>query len=242
MIVYALVLFSSILYSQCDDYNYLECGMDQSCEWIQDIEYGNCSQLSESSCDSNPNCYYDCEFYHGSCAGCCYGSCLGGTYEVDNSYCEESLTGATDCSELDELLCSDDNYAEECEWNEEASYINCNTLSDWECTNFNVDAVGTGCWLQQGECIQWGSWYTWMCYEYDYQCSGGIIQVNTSYCEEIEYELGDMNGDYLINILDVIESINLILIGDYSFIADINDDNNLNILDIIILIDMILDN
>ena len=230
---------------ECSEMVELECIDNDNCEWIEDIEYGNCSQLGEDACDANPNCNYDCEMYHGSCAGCCWGSCLGGNYEINNSFCEENLTEPVDCSELNESLCSDDNYAEECEWVENTTNINCNSLSDNQCTSYNDQLVNSsqGCWLQQGECLQWGSWYTWMCYEYDYQCVGGIIQVDTSYCEEtISGNPGDMNYDGIINIQDIIQIIHLILNADYNSIGDINDDHLLNVLDVIIIVNIILDN
>ena len=59
---------------------------DNNCNWIEDIDYGNCSNYNNSwSCDSNPNCFWDL------CYGGWYGSwshcCRGGSFEVDNSYC-----------------------------------------------------------------------------------------------------------------------------------------------------------
>ena len=236
MMVYVLIFLSSLLYSQCDDYNEFQCVSDGGCEWIEDIEYGNCSQLGEDACNANSNCTFDCEMYHGSCAGCCWGDCLGGNYEIDNSYCQDFSVELPDCSDLSESLCNDDNYGQGCEWFEDTYYINCNNLSDNQCNNYEE------CSLQQGECLQWGSWYTWICYQYDYYCVGGEVEIDNGYCEEIIYESGDINGDYSIDILDVIESINFILVGDYNLLADINHDNNLNILDVILLIEMILDN
>ncbi len=52
---------------------------------------------------------------------------------------------------------------------------------------------------------------------------------------------GDINGDGIINILDVIQTVNIILgVSDVNLQADINDDGIVNILDVVILIDMIL--
>ena len=57
------------------------------------------------------------------------------------------------------------------------------------------------------------------------------------------YEIGDINQDYLINILDIIELINLILnensINDF-YLSDINSDGLLNIQDLIGLVSIIL--
>ena len=75
-------------FEDCSLYNESLCYEQDSCNWVENIQYGYCYNLNEASCDANPNCYYDCEFWHGSCAGCCYGSCLGGSYIIsDNSYC-----------------------------------------------------------------------------------------------------------------------------------------------------------
>jgi len=57
-------------------------------------------------------------------------------------------------------------------------------------------------------------------------------------------EVGDVNQDYSINILDIIEFVNIILSGNNSgiefYLSDLNEDQILNILDIIELINRIL--
>ena len=58
---------------------------------------------------------------------------------------------------------------------------------------------------------------------------------------EVE-EIGDLNNDQTLNILDVIILVNLILSGSsYDHLADINSDQDLNILDIILLVNMVLE-
>ena len=52
--------------------------------------------------------------------------------------------------------------------------------------------------------------------------------------------VGDLNGDSLINVQDVILTINLILISDFDSSADINSDGAVDILDIVQLINLIL--
>ena len=53
--------------------------------------------------------------------------------------------------------------------------------------------------------------------------------------------IGDINGDLTIDILDVILLINIILyIEQYDSIADINNDNEINILDLVELVNIIL--
>ena len=53
---------------------------------------------------------------------------------------------------------------------------------------------------------------------------------------------GDINGDDVINILDLIVLVNMILDGGYSATADLNEDGNVNILDIVALVNIILHN
>ena len=53
---------------------------------------------------------------------------------------------------------------------------------------------------------------------------------------------GNLNGDGVIDILDIIALVNMILNGEYSVIADWNEDGVVNILDIIIYVNIILGN
>ena len=52
--------------------------------------------------------------------------------------------------------------------------------------------------------------------------------------------LGDINGDSLINIQDVILTVNLILNNEYNNQADLNSDETIDILDIVQLVNIIL--
>ena len=58
---------------------------------------------------------------------------------------------------------------------------------------------------------------------------------------------GDVNNDSLINILDIIQTINIILgsninLTDYElWAADLNQDGNINILDIVLIVNTILE-
>ena len=52
---------------------------------------------------------------------------------------------------------------------------------------------------------------------------------------------GDVNGDGLLNILDIVFTINIILdIEEYDEYADLNDDGIVDILDIVLLVNLIL--
>jgi len=52
--------------------------------------------------------------------------------------------------------------------------------------------------------------------------------------------LGDINGDGIPNILDLVSLVNLILSGEYMDTGDLNEDGTLNILDVVLLANLIL--
>ena len=64
------------------------------------------------------------------------------------------------------------------------------------------------------------------------------------YVNEFEYDLGDINQDFIINILDVVQLVNVILSQNFNgieyFLSDINNDDIINIQDIILIINLIL--
>ena len=66
------------------------------------------------------------------------------------------------------------------------------------------------------------------------------------YENNFNYDIGDVNQDFTINILDIIIVANGILnqniIGIYFYLADTNSDDQINILDIINIVNIILDN
>ena len=55
-------------------------------------------------------------------------------------------------------------------------------------------------------------------------------------------EIGDINGDSLVNIQDVILAVNLILSNGYNNQADLNSDGLINVLDVIQFVNIILNN
>ena len=217
-IVFILIFMCSLLYTQCTDFNQLQCSQNNNCDWFEDVEYGNCWELSVNECYNYPNqCYVDSQpgWYDSSGP-----YCTGGNYQIDNSFCQEvempecneeydfqctdgscipihrvcnnfndcedgsDEINCEDCSELEGLECSNDDG---CEWTEDIDSYNCNNISDNQCIDYE------GCWLEE-QCVQWGSWYSWICYDYDYQCSGGIFETDNSYCQEIEMpDCSEMN-------------------------------------------------
>ena len=71
-------------------------------------------------------------------------------------------------------------------------------------------------------------------------CFGGIYEEDNSYCEYSDYIQGDLNGDTILNILDIIIIVDIILNQESSDLADINGDGGVNILDVIELVDIII--
>ena len=52
--------------------------------------------------------------------------------------------------------------------------------------------------------------------------------------------LGDINGDGIPNILDLVSLVNLVLSNEYINTGDLNEDGTLNILDVVLLANFIL--
>jgi len=53
-------------------------------------------------------------------------------------------------------------------------------------------------------------------------------------------EVGDINGDSIINILDIVATVNLVLSSQYNSSADLNSDGQVDILDVVQLVNIIL--
>ncbi len=52
--------------------------------------------------------------------------------------------------------------------------------------------------------------------------------------------VGDVNGDDMINVLDVVQLVNIILSNDNNSSGDINGDGTINVLDVVQLVNLIL--
>ena len=51
---------------------------------------------------------------------------------------------------------------------------------------------------------------------------------------------GDVNGDQILDILDVVLMINMVLSNEYNSIADVNEDGVVNILDVILMVNILI--
>jgi predicted extracellular nuclease len=47
---------------------------------------------------------------------------------------------------------------------------------------------------------------------------------------------GDVNGDGVVNILDVVAAVNIVLSGEYQVSVDLNEDGSVDILDVILIV------
>ena len=82
---------------------------------------------------------------------------------------------------------------------------------------------------------------------HDWPGSYGNMDINASeeiwdFFSQYSFYLGDINGDDIINILDVIQVVNLILFNEYEQNGDLNQDEIINVLDVIQLVNIILNN
>ena len=243
---------------QCSEMEEIECGTNGNCNWIVDIQYGSCSNLGSSSCDATSGCWGAYQ-YPGWYSGW---YCAGGTYIIsDNSYCEnsepttcsdidtelecnhpldsfdcqwveDSETEIVECSEFDNSENGCNNYPGECSWEEEITYGSCSSYAQGTCNNVQ------GCYW---DC---SSWYTWVCW-----CLGseiitdnvceGEYEIITGSCMEA-YDLGDVNSDGTINVIDIVELVSIILNAEYIISGDFNQDGVNNIVDIISLVNIVL--
>ena len=75
--IFFIVFIFSGLYAQCSEMDGMECGNDNNCEWVEDIETGNCGNLYDDDCELNPECNWNCDFVDDYMGWCNY-SCDGG--------------------------------------------------------------------------------------------------------------------------------------------------------------------
>ena len=236
---------------ECSEMNEIACVSDDNCAWVEDITIGNCSDITNGS-----ECYQtnQCSWYNAGPYGYLYDNCYGGTYEIDSSYCEESIDdGATDCTDLEEDFCNHPLYGYGCEWVDDVCQeinedeFECSDLNEFECSDNsncewfeNIELESCNDINSQQECNAVGcSWYNGSYYACSI-CCWGDYEVDNSYCGESLFDLGDVNQDSLINVLDAIQIINLILSQDYNNLADMNSDQIINIIDVVLLVDIIL--
>ena len=143
---------------------------------------------------------------------------------VDQWVDNDCMEWACDCVDLPSSICSDGicmlSYCEE----ENPSGCFLEGCDDgYACIDYEEtgDCVPSSCYCDEF----FGNWF---CTE---DCNGGTC-----------YELGDVNYDSNINIVDVVTIVNIILgITPYSMLSDVNNDQLTNIIDVVLIIEFILD-
>lgn len=106
----------------------------------------------------------------------------------------------------------------------------------------NIPAVADGEYFWQVFGIDSAGMATLISENLTVTISGDTISGDVTFSTSIDGETGDVNGDGIINILDVILAVNVVLASEYNENADMNGDGINNILDIIILVNIILTN
>ena len=85
--------------------------------------------------------------------------------------------------------------------------------------------------------------------EFEFYINGQLIDIqtitiyphqNTGHDIALGIELGDVNGDGSLNILDIVTLVNWIILNEFSNSGDLNSDGQLNILDVVLLVNLIL--
>ena len=258
---------------ECDDQTTQEnCESDESCEWIEDISWGNCGNYNNSnSCNNaHPDCYWD--LCYGGGYGDWYHCCRGGSFQDDNSYCEDLPPSPSAYISFGNITSNmmEINYLSESNIGgfqftliDNPDLINIIDLSGGaaEEAGFTVsysDETGiiigfsfSGEEISRGEGLLTNIYYTYNEQGTTEVCLTDIIfsdpngqaletEGDCTILEEIL--LGDINGDNIINILDIIVLVDIITQGDTNdnIIADINQDGEINILDVISLVNIVL--
>ena len=108
--------------------------------------------------------------------------------------------------------------------------------------DFGECAMVLGVGFTNGQC-NYISGCSWVLDDIDYS---DLFFDSIEECEETcnmgnSTELGDINNDGSVNVLDAIDVVSLILNGEYSEIVDMNYDGIVNVLDIIEIIYIIID-
>ena len=125
-------------------------------------------------------------------------------------------------------------WTQDCCEAEEIATNNCGGLGCYipQCTE-SCDWEPMQCWSSTGYC--------WCVDEEGVEIEGSSMPSWQGYPDCYDFlDIGDVNEDGILNVLDLILVIDMILNNEYSLIADVNEDEIVNILDIIQLVDTIL--
>ena len=203
-------------------------GGNMTCDEIN-VEYESLHSGDYATCEFDNDC------------GAVWGACdvgLGGChYSVnEENYSEEEIDGLIDMWIEGDCMqwvcdCSAMPYAQCIDGSCTSAY--CMSDNPAGCFQTGCDE-GYECIIDPNECVpSWcgcdGFYGDWFCTE---DCGGGS-------CIESSF-LGDLNGDGVINVMDIVLAVDAILHSEYDPMGDINGDGQLNVVDIVQLVNIIL--
>jgi hypothetical protein len=183
-----------------------------------------------TNCEDIDDSIY-CESNEVDCGGILCGNGIGdecGVCDGDNSTCWDCAGIPNGDALEDNCGTCDSDSTNDCiqdcsgEWGGDTIIDECGVCDGNGMEDFYADWDGDGF----GDCS--GDVYT--------VCPNEAESWMSSECDS----LGDINGDTILNILDIVLMVNMILDGEYSVISDINEDDELNILDIVTLVNWIM--
>ncbi len=236
------------------------CGGVSGCGWdVNGIDYSDaffetmdaceevcsggdmtCEEIAETYESLHSGEYLTCD-YDNDCVAV-WGACdvgLGGChYSVnEENYSEEEIDGLIDMWLEGDCMqwvcdCSAMPYAQCIDGSCTSAY--CMSDNPAGCFQTGCDE-GYECIVDPNECVpSWcgcdGFYGDWFCTE---DCGGGS-------CVESSF-LGDLNGDGVINVMDIVLAVDAILHSEYEPMGDINGDGSLNVVDIILMVNIVLD-
>jgi hypothetical protein len=255
---------SGLFFGLCDmilgvGYAYGSCQYMSGCGWdVDGIDYSDAFFSSMNECESacysgDMTCdeiadtyeslhsgeYATCEFDNDCMA--VWGACdvgLGGChYSVnEDNYSEDEIDDLVDMWLDGDCMqwvcdCSAMPYAQCIDGTCTSAY--CMSENPAGCFQTGCEE-GYECIIDESECVpSWcgcdGFYGDWFCTE---DCGGGS-------CVESGL-LGDLNGDGVINVMDIVLVVDAILHSEYDPMGDINDDGQLDVVDIVQLVNLIL--
>ena len=236
------------------------CNGVSGCGWESDgVDYSNAFFNSFNECENNcinepyecENIEYDYDQLHSGAYTECndnsdctaiWGDCdvgLGGCHYAVN----ESLYQEDQINDLVSLWIDNDCM----EW-----VCDCASLPNSICNNGNCELAY--CYdPNPAGCVSTGCPENYGCVDYEYS---GDCMPSSCFCDEFYgdwfctedcnggtcFQLGDINYDDTINVIDVVSIVNSILgLSDFNPLADVNSDATIDVIDVIVLINLILD-
>ena len=229
---------------ECSAFEVLEIQLSTDCDFVVECFVDPCSVAEECGINTPVACE----------ANYC-GGCNADFYDLDGNLVDCSLTIENNIEGRWHLVGYEENVMYQFEDNYRYSiYSTDGTFGDIE------DAGGSpNPYAVQEDIITIDLFFgTIVNYQMNFMCDGQVVEFknidygtihSTHFREGYDYQespcndnstLGDLNGDGIIDILDIILLVNIILADEYNSIADLNEDGELNILDVVIMVNLVL--